>query len=320
MTAPLLLLMLAGLASIGASVLRRATWPYHAPVRGVLAWQALSWCFVASLLLAGVALALPALPWSVSDGVATFVGACAEAIRGHYSTPGGAAVATFGALASVLIAGRVAVVTGGSWWAVCRTRARQRTMLRLVASRDDGLAAWVLPERRPAAYCIPGRTPMIVLTEGAVRRRAVEVDAVLAHERAHLRERHDLVVHLSQSLTRALPGIPLLTVAAREISALLEMHADDRASTTADRHALASALAGFAGASPRDVPDRAIAATGGGAVTRVERLASSAVPLRRVTSWLVAAMVTAFLLAPAAAVATPAVEVALRNYCPVLLH
>lgn len=47
----------------------------------------------------------------------------------------------------------------------------------------------------PAAYCLPGLRPRVVVTRGALSApTGAEVAAVLGHERAHATGRHDLVV------------------------------------------------------------------------------------------------------------------------------
>ena len=56
-----------------------------------------------------------------------------------------------------------------------------------------------------------------------------ELAAVLAHERAHLRERHDLVLLPFTALRRAFPRSATCAGAHRAVALLVEMLADDRA-------------------------------------------------------------------------------------------
>ena len=65
----------------------------------------------------------------------------------------------------------------------------------------------VLDHEVPLAYCLPGRrTSRVVVSAGTLGLLAGdEVDAVLAHERAHLRARHDLVLEAFDVLHRAFP-------------------------------------------------------------------------------------------------------------------
>lgn len=54
--------------------------------------------------------------------------------------------------------------------------------------------------------------------------------AVLAQERAHLTGRHHLVLAGAEALASASPWVPLLAGARREVTGLVEMLANDRAS------------------------------------------------------------------------------------------
>jgi hypothetical protein len=68
--------------------------------------------------------------------------------------------------------------------------------------RQDGLR--VLDHPTPTAYCLPGQQQRIVLSAGVLDRLGPqEIGAVLAHERAHLGARHDLVLELFTVLHRA---------------------------------------------------------------------------------------------------------------------
>ncbi|MDZ4266075.1 MAG: M56 family metallopeptidase, partial [Mycobacterium sp.] len=88
----------------------------------------------------------------------------------------------------------------------------------------DGL---VIDAPQKAAYCLGGRTGTIVITSAALA--ALErphLDAVLAHERAHLAGRHHLLLSVTRALTAGLPRMRLFTVAHTEVARLLEMCAD----------------------------------------------------------------------------------------------
>jgi beta-lactamase regulating signal transducer with metallopeptidase domain len=130
----------------------------------------------------------------------------------------------------------------------------------------------VLDHPAPAAYCLPGGTPRVVLTSGAVELfDDEELAAVLAHERAHLAERHDLVVLPFAAWSKALPWLPTVRRSRTAVDRLVEMVADDRACADCDRTVLACALARFGVAS--HAPDGALAAAGTGTVlARVDRL------------------------------------------------
>ena len=64
----------------------------------------------------------------------------------------------------------------------------------------------LIDDEHPAVYCLPGRR-RIVMTTGALRcLDARQLEAVLAHERAHLSGRHHLVLTFANALKDAFPG------------------------------------------------------------------------------------------------------------------
>ena len=140
------------------------------------------------------------------------------------------------------------------------------------ASRTrDGRRITVVEAAEPTAYCVPGREPEIVLTRGALQRLSpAELDAVVAHELAHLRGRHHLCVAWAAVPAEAFPFVPLLRVAADEVARLVEWCADDRAGRQCGNRTVARALATMA------IGARAAARASGPALTA----AASGVPER----------------------------------------
>jgi len=137
--------------------------------------------------------------------------------------------------------------------------------------RVRGGATVVLDASEPAAYCVPGRPAAIVLTSGAlaVLDRA-QLTAVLAHERAHLAARHQLLISLTCGLAAGFPGVPLFTRGPAKVARLAEMCADDAAARRTGRPALIAAL--LAMGTGMAVPATALAATSGPVTARVHRL------------------------------------------------
>jgi Zn-dependent protease with chaperone function len=205
MIATALLLIYAVLAGSAAAYrLRRARWPLRSPRLGILAWQALSASVVLATFLAGATVAVPIVP--ISAKLADVVDACWLAIREQYSTPGGAAVASLGVLLMLAVAGRLGFVLAVEWVATSRRRRHQRRSLLLVARRHAVTGALVLPHPTSAVYCLPGRRGVIVCTSAAIATLSVhQLNAVLAHERAHLHARHHLVLTAAASLRTAFP-------------------------------------------------------------------------------------------------------------------
>lgn len=93
------------------------------------------------------------------------------------------------------------------------------------------------------AYCLPGRKGHAVITTGALASLAPEqVAAVLAHEQAHLRGRHHLVLAAAEALALAFPRLPLFEQARIEVARLVELLADDVAARRHPRIHIAAAL------------------------------------------------------------------------------
>jgi Zn-dependent protease with chaperone function len=181
------------------------------------------------------------------------------------------------AAATVIVALAVAVLTWRYARRLCGARRRTLAHGRAVritgqpAPRSEGMI--VLRADRPAAYCVPGRPATIVVTTGALEILGPdELDAVLAHERAHLAGRHHLLTGLTKGLASV---VPLFSKGAAEIARLTELRADDVAARGRGRATLARALLAMATGVSFPMPARALAAvpTGGGVITaRVRRL------------------------------------------------
>ncbi|WP_082590170.1 M56 family metallopeptidase [Phycicoccus sp. Soil748] len=130
-----------------------------------------------------------------------------------------------------------------------------------VATRAAGSEVRVLAHPTPTAYCLPGRRQRVVLTEGTLLALpADELSAVLAHERAHLQARHDLVLEFFTVLHEAVPPRLRAVEALREVRLLVEVLADRAARRVAGPVPLARALVSLAGGAH---PETALGATDG---------------------------------------------------------
>jgi hypothetical protein len=194
-------------------------------------------------------------------------------------------------------------------------RGQQRRALMLVSQPNAVARTLVLPHATPAVYCLPGRRGIIVLTSAAT---AIlddhQLHAVLDHERAHLRHRHDLILTAAAALRAAFPFIHAFTAAQTQLQRLVEMHADDVATRCHDRKTFATALVALV---EGGIPSTAIGAGGSGAVARVQRLIRPANPLQ--LRWLALGFgaATSLLTLPLIIALAPAVVSALLNYCPI---
>lgn len=317
MIAPLLLFVYAaGVGAFGARWLSASRWVERAPRLAVLTWQALACSVLASVVLAGLALALPAGP--LTGDLASLLHTCVALLRKQYLTPGGAMASTAGLLAAAGTIARFSYSLSVSFLRARAGRARQRERLGLVARCDEQLDAFVLDHPGYAAYCVPGRRGQVVLTSGTVAAlEAGELVAVLAHERAHLRGRHHLVVQSMSALRLAFPFVPVFRTGAQEVARLTEMVADDAAVGRSDRMMLATALVRLAEAA---TPVGTLGAGGSTTFSRVRRLAEPSPRLPLGARLTAAGAIGLLALLPVALVAAPALAVIAADYCPVPLH
>lgn len=96
---------------------------------------------------------------------------------------------------------------------------------------------------RSFALTLPGRHGGIVLSTSTLRALGRdELAAVLAHEQAHLRQRHHLISAAVDSLAVCLRWVPVVRAAAAALPHYLEIAADNEARRHAGTPALVSAL------------------------------------------------------------------------------
>lgn len=313
MIAALLLAAFAANVSLLGGRLLSRPWVLCSPRVAVLGWQALSTSVVTSILLAATALALPFLPLRFS--LASLLGAHALTIVEHYETPLGSWPGILGLAVVAGLTTMLVATTARSFVRTRRVRRAQHDALELVGHRHPG-GFTVIEHDVPVAYCLPGTgTGTVVLSSAALALLDDrERDLVLGHERRHLRARHDLALAYSSALARTFRWMPMFATAHAEVATLLEMAADDAASSPADRRALAGAIVAL-GTGVR--PEAALSASDTAAVIRVRRLTSTI----RAPMWgtgLAAVAGAALLLSvPLGLAVAPAVEAAARDCCTV---
>lgn len=142
----------------------------------------------------------------------------------------------------------------------------------IVGRRVEGVDGVVVDAPQKAAYCIAGRPGTVVITSAAVE--ALDkplLDAVLAHEHAHLTGRHHLLLAITRALASCLPRVRLFTLAEVEVARLLEMCADDRAANQHGHETVLDALLTLA--APAPIPRNALGASTVGVTARLSRLA-----------------------------------------------
>ena len=288
--------------TLGARVLGRAGWTARAPMLGIVTYLAAGWSVLAALGLAGLTLAVHAT--ALGGGLSHLIGACVLRLRAMYATPGGAAIAGLGLILTGGVAARTALTAASQLRTTGRQALRHAQTARLVGHPEPALGAVLVEHPEPAAYCVSGRHPMVIVTTGALRALdAGQLDAVLAHERAHLAGRHHRLLAMAKIAGQVLPFLPLMRDADTQVARLVELHADDAATRASDPRSLATALVVLAtGASP----EPALAAAATDAVQRIHRLLGPAEQLGRVHRQLLRATAAALALAPVLLALAPA--------------
>ncbi|SEH03819.1 Peptidase family M48 [Nonomuraea solani] len=290
-------------------LLRRAAWADRAPRLAIAMWQAAGASVIASALLAAFAAAVPASV--VGHGLAGLFEACAALLGDEASL--NSTSTRVALVVGGLILTRVTYVSAAVLLRARHERRRHAEALALLGRHDLDLDALVVDYDERLAYCLPGRKGHTVITTGALRSLAPEqVAAVLAHEQAHLRGRHHLVLATAEALARAFPRLPLFDQARVEVARLIELLADDVAARRHQRIHLAAALVGLA---TGKVPAFALGAGGETALTRVRRMLHPQAPLGRRERIAGRLAVTALLGGPATLAAAPGVAAFLAHHC-----
>lgn len=123
-------------------------------------------------------------------------------------------------------------------------RARHREVLSLVSEPREGTPETrVIDTDHALAYSVAGGSGTTVVSTGLLALLDDEErDAVLAHEREHLRLRHDLLTLAFASWHRMLPFLPATRTALEAVSAAIEIMADDAARRSVSDRAFVRAL------------------------------------------------------------------------------
>jgi hypothetical protein len=292
----------AGLGFLGPAMLARARWTARAPLLAIVTYLAAGWSVIAALGLAGLTLAVHAT--ALGGGLSDLIGACVHRLQATYGTPGGATVAGLGLTLAGAVLARTVLTATGHFRDARRQALQHAQTARLVGRPEPALGAVLVEHAQPAVYCVAGRQPTVILTTGAVQALdPSQLDAVLAHERAHLTGRHHRLLAMARIGREVLPFLPLMRDAEEQVARLVELHADDAATRARDPQLLATALVVLAaGASPAS----ALAAGATDSVQRIHRLLGPGEPLGRVRRRLLRVAAVALALTPVLLALTPA--------------
>lgn len=309
----LLLLGYAVVAGTGGALwLRVARWPLVAPRLAIAAWQALAFSVLLALGASGLALAV-SLP-HVSGDLAQLLHMCVEGLRHGYASPGGALTAALGVTLSLALALRSVWCFFHIALGDYRERRTRIAMLDLLGRTDVLPDVLVIDHPSPYAFCVGGRRRRVVVTGGLLNAlEPLEVEAVLAHERAHLQQRHHIALLLCRTLFQTLaPIFPAFRSAMPQIRLIAELCADDAARKRVGATALRTALATLA-CSP--APAGALAATALAVETRLRRLSTGHRPLGILAYAGTGLGIGAAVVIPLALACAPLIALAWKSIC-----
>lgn len=261
------------LAGPAPNLLARATWPLRAPRAAMMLWQAIAVAAVLSAFSAGIEIASRLLMSDPAIGLSN-----SNSPLGWVSCTTYLAVLTL----TVWVGTRLMIAVIRVAIATRRRRAHHRMLVDLLGVGHDTTLPTLPPlcakardlrilhVAQPLAYCLPGMRSRVVVSEGTLTALTnTEVIAILAHERAHLRARHDLILEAFTALHMAFPRLVRSANALGSVQLLVELLADDAAVRATGPRPLARALVACAAGS---VPPGALAASGPNTVLRVRRL------------------------------------------------
>ncbi|TIH28770.1 M56 family metallopeptidase [Subtercola vilae] len=224
-------------------LLAKAHWPTRSPGIALLLWQAIAISGGLSMIGSLVTFGLIPFGGSLLQGLAQLPQLLAEG-----PLPAGTglihifALSSAALLAAHLVLNLIVTVTRTE-----RQRRRHRSLVELLSTPlpdRPGAPIHIIDSPAPVAYCLPGARTVTVLSEGLVALLdPPQLEAVIAHERAHLRQQHHILLVAFQSWRSSLPWFPIATRAQVAVSLLVEILADDQSRRHTDAETLAGAIA-----------------------------------------------------------------------------
>ncbi|AUI52319.1 M56 family metallopeptidase [Arthrobacter crystallopoietes] len=223
-------------------LLARAKWTARAPVTALVLWQAIA-------LAGGLSMIGAMLTWGLEplgENLLAGLQGLADLLVSYTPAPGLDLIHVFALSAALLLGVHLVFTLLLTYYRIRKQRNKHRDLLNLLSSPvKNSPKTLVISHPAPVAYCLPGGGGSVtVLSEGLLELlRPEELEAVLNHERAHLNQRHDLLLWAFAAWRSALPWLPTSQLAQRAVNELIEMLADDGALRTANRETLIRAVA-----------------------------------------------------------------------------
>lgn len=213
-------------------VLIRSTGSGRNPSLGVIAWLSaigsvlVSWVVAVAFLAVDIGRDLLSEQHLSLSRCFTQLHDAAIGVYGAVVQIGLLVLVAFGIVSGVVLVSRLgrALVRARS---VTHSHAHAARIIGRPHARHDAV---VIDHPEPAAYSVAGNPHTIVLTQGILAALDDEhLEAVMAHERAHLTGRHHVVLAVTRALAAVLPRIDLFVTGAAQVARLVEMSADDAA-------------------------------------------------------------------------------------------
>lgn len=294
-------------------LLSKARWPARAPATALLLWQAVA--LAGGLSMIGALLTYGLAPYG-NTLLHSLWGFGAMVLSG--SLPQGAEFSQMFALSGAILLGIHLLLNLGLTFSRAElSRRRHRRLVELLSSplpeRPD---TRVLDHEAPVAYCLPGTTRSITVLSAGLLALLDEdqLRAVVAHERAHATQRHDILLLAFRAWRGALPWFPIATRAQDAVAVLVEMLADDQARRIVSDPLLARSISlvaseavGNPGAAAASA-ESALAADSPSARARVGRLLEGQPQLPVVARTLMMASAIALLAVPTVLLLEPALR------------
>jgi hypothetical protein len=296
----------------GASALAQARWTTRAPRLAIAAWQALASSVLLSIAAAGAALAIGFQ--HVRGDLAQLLHLCAENLKHGYASPAGTLLASVGLVTLGCLLARTGWCALSTWRHEAAGRRARVAVLDLVGQAGIIPGALVLNHPSPYAFCVGGRHRRVVVTSALLETLDQrELEAVLAHESAHLRQRHHLALMICRTTFRTLaPLFPAFRDVMPLMRLLAELSADDSARRRIGAEPLQSALLRLVRV---PAPSGTLAASASDVEARLLRLGRPKTGLPRHRAFLTGVTIAGLAVVPLALAVAPALAMAWEGIC-----
>lgn len=222
--------------------LSRARWTSRSPFAAMVLWQSIALGGGLSMIGAMLVYGLEPLGDNLPQAVRRALGI----VVGNRSSDQLHFWHLFALCAAALLGLHLVFTLGLTYARITTQRRRHRELLEVLSLPSGAIErTLVINHPAPVAYCLPGGSRSVtVLSDGLMEALTPgELSAVVDHERAHLTQRHHLLLWSFEAWRQALPWLPTTRLSRQAVSSLVEMLADDVARRTAPDEVLVRAIA-----------------------------------------------------------------------------